>query len=78
MAADYKKVTNFAAMKLISLLMGILLTWHIFVKPIRFRQLLILLVIGYVLIFILKPLFLKLVLKHNGIDPAQMQDRPQH
>ena len=30
-------------------LMGILLTWHIFVRPIRFRQLLILLVIGYVL-----------------------------
>lgn len=26
------------------------------------------LLIGYVLIFILKPLFLKLVLKHNGID----------
>ena len=36
------------------------------------------LLIGYVLIFILKPLFLKLVLKHNGIDPAHMQDRPQN
>lgn len=42
-----------------------------------FSSLLISLVIGYVLIFILKPLFLKLVLKHNGIDPAKLQDKPQ-
>ena len=35
------------------------------------------LLIGYVLIFLLKPLFLKLVLKHNGIDlrPGSPEDR---
>ena len=34
------------------------------------------LLIGYVLIFILKPLFLRLVLKKNGIDPSGLQDGP--
>lgn len=34
------------------------------------------LLVGYVLIFILKPLFLKLVLKKNGIDPTQQQEHP--
>ena len=29
------------------------------------------LLIGYVLIFLLKPLFLKMLLKKNGIDPGQ-------
>lgn len=37
------------------------------------------LLVGYALIFVLKPLFLKLVLKKNGINPAQQKpdDTPQ-
>lgn len=40
-------------------------------------SLLVSLVIGYVLIFLLKPLFLKLVMKANGIDPSKPADRPE-
>ena len=43
--------------------------------PMLLKSLIVSMIVGYVLIFILTPLFLRFLMKRNGVNPAQTGDR---